>query len=339
MATLYSRYGSIFDALGEWKEIGPDRAIFRCPHRTRHKHQDKNWSGLAKLGERGQLVIQCFACGARWIDLYRPLGFGWSACFPDYWNSVRHGQKNRRVKIVDRTPLAYHRYETATGDLIAVKIRYRKGVYPRCEWVRPVPPGTAGLGQLLPGGKHCAHALRAGRYVGTLKGKDWHYYQLADGIDVRPGQTLIDLPEAKPTLFCLPSILEAKPSDSIFLVEGESDVETLCRLGFVATCGAHGSHWQPEWSELLRGRDVVVIPDNDDPGRQYAIVALGTLLQHGVRSVCVMNPGQHGYNPPEDGGDVTDWFAAQRLTGALEQRRALAAVLSQLRAYSVWEAA
>lgn len=328
MGTLYSRYGSIFDAMGEWKEIGPDRAIFRCPQRTRHKHEDRNWSGRAKLGDRGQLVIRCFACGAGWIDFYKQLGVGWSACFPDYEGSQYH-----RVGRMDRKPIAHHRYEDERGQLIAVKMRYARGLYPRCEWVRPVPPGTLGLPAILPGGKHCVHALRKATYAGTLKGKDWHYYPLSDSCTVRAGQPVIELPEAKPSLFRLPSILETDPAQTIFLTEGESDVETLCRLGLVATCGAHGCNWLPEWSVYLRGRNVVVIPDNDDPGRQYAIVALGSLIQGGVGSVRVMTPGLHGYHPPEDGGDVTDWLAAQGLRGAIEQKKALMAVLAHLRAH------
>src|SRR3954454_21000451 len=73
-------------------------------------------------------------------------------------------------------------------------------------------------------------------------------------------------------LYRLPRILEAvDKGHSIFVVEGERDVHALERLGQYATCNPMGAgKWRPEYSEALRGADVVVVADRDDPGREHA---------------------------------------------------------------------
>jgi putative DNA primase/helicase len=68
--------------------------------------------------------------------------------------------------------------------------------------------------------------------------------------------------------------------------------------------------WKPEHSEFLRGADVVILPDNDEPGRNHADV-VGASLQGIAKSVRVLQlPGL----PPK--GDIVDWA---RQGGTVEQ--------------------
>lgn len=82
-------------------------------------------------------------------------------------------------------------------------------------------------------------------------------------------------------LYRLPEILAgagSKNPDVIFICEGEKDVETLRRIGFVATCNAGGAKkWLPSYSEYLRGRRVYLVPDNDEPGQDHARTVLKSL--------------------------------------------------------------
>jgi hypothetical protein len=56
----------------------------------------------------------------------------------------------------------------------------------------------------------------------------------------------------------------AIPGNPIFLVEGEKQVDYLWSIGLVATCSPMGAgKWSDEYTDMLEGRDVVVIPDND----------------------------------------------------------------------------
>ena len=73
------------------------------------------------------------------------------------------------------------------------------------------------------------------------------------------------------TLYRLPNVVraiaEGKP---VFVVEGEKDVETLERLGHVATCNPGGAgKWREGYSRRLAGADVIILPDNDSKGNDY----------------------------------------------------------------------
>jgi len=67
----------------------------------------------------------------------------------------------------------------------------------------------------------------------------------------------------------LPQILAS--NGTVFVVEGEKDVQSLESIGLISTCNAGGaSKWKPEHAKHLAGRDVVILPDNDEPGRKHA---------------------------------------------------------------------
>lgn len=92
---------------------------------------------------------------------------------------------------------------------------------------------------------------------------------------------------------------------TVFIVEGEKDCDNLARIGILATCNAGGAgKWTAEHSEFLRGRNVVVLPDNDDPGQNHARKV--ALSLHGIaESVRIVElPGL----PIQ--GDVSDWIGA-----------------------------
>jgi hypothetical protein len=59
--------------------------------------------------------------------------------------------------------------------------------------------------------------------------------------------------------------------------------------------------WRPEYSETLRGRSVVILPDNDAPGRKDGANRAAELLQADCEVRIVEVP---------TGKDVSDWFTA-----------------------------
>lgn len=73
--------------------------------------------------------------------------------------------------------------------------------------------------------------------------------------------------EASPRfLYRLSAVLS---SSVVVYVEGEKDVATVEALGFVATTNSGGAKapWLPEYSNWLAGRLVIVMPDQDEPGK------------------------------------------------------------------------
>ena len=68
-------------------------------------------------------------------------------------------------------------------------------------------------------------------------------------------------------IYHLPKVIK---SDEVLLVEGEKSVERLEALGFCATCSPMGAgKWCDEYSTYLRDKRVILIPDNDEPGRNH----------------------------------------------------------------------
>ena len=77
----------------------------------------------------------------------------------------------------------------------------------------------------------------------------------------------------KPTLYKLQETLQGLVNQQIvFIVEGEKDVETLIKHGQIATSVSGGvtTKWMPEVIPLFEEAQVVIIPDNDEPGKKYA---------------------------------------------------------------------
>ena len=87
----------------------------------------------------------------------------------------------------------------------------------------------------------------------------------------------------------------------VFVVEGEKDVEKLREHGFVATTNAGGAKapWLRSYTDALRGREVIIIPDSDPPGRQRAATIARALLGN-VASLLVLEL--------DDAKDITEWF-------------------------------
>jgi len=118
------------------------------------------------------------------------------------------------------------------------------------------------------------------------------------------------------TLYRLPEVLAAVAEGrTVYICEGEKDVEAARALGLVATCNAMGADngtgnkWLPEFGKILMGADVVVIPDQDDPGIRHAEWVIST-LQGKAKSVRVSSPAS--------GKDLSDWIDAGATVADIE---------------------
>jgi AAA domain len=93
------------------------------------------------------------------------------------------------------------------------------------------------------------------------------------------------------------------PDATVFICEGEKDVDRLAALDLVATTVAHGK-WTAECIQLLAGRHILILEDNDKAGRKKA-KDVATLL-HGVANTIRV------VRLPDlaEGDDVSDWLDA-----------------------------
>jgi hypothetical protein len=228
---------------------------------------------------------------------------------------------------------------------------------PKCSGDRrPEHQGLKVLGVTITGAgahfgcNHCGWTGRAGKANGTI-----HYdYTDEDGTLLfqkvrQPGKFWQRRPDGnggwinkldgvRKVIYRLPAVRKAiAAGQRIVCVEGEKDADTLWGLGIAATTSPDGAakpgqqaKWRPEYSEMLRGADLVVMGDNDDAGRAH--VEATAAASRGIAArVRTLNLAEHWPACPA-GGDVSDWWAAKQGTRErLESILARAGVLARTR--------
>ena len=89
----------------------------------------------------------------------------------------------------------------------------------------------------------------------------------------------------------------------IYLTEGEKDADRLVEWNLVATTSPMGAgNWKAKYATYFTGCDVIILGDNDEPGRAYVdkvAISVAPL------AACVRIPKLEGL--PE-GGDISDWI-------------------------------
>lgn len=140
--------------------------------------------------------------------------------------------------------------------------------------------------------------------------------------------------DVRKVLYRLPQVRAAIEANRVILVvEGEKDVHNLARSNIVATTSPGGAgKWRDEYADSLAGARVVIIPDNDEVGREHAQAVLDSLTGKAAQAAILNLPGL----PPK--GDVSDWLGrsgndARRLADLVME--ALAAAAPQSRSTTV----
>ncbi len=113
----------------------------------------------------------------------------------------------------------------------------------------------------------------------------------------------------------LPEVINAVENDQrVFICEGEKDADALRALGLTATTNSAGAgKWQDEFARYFEGANVVILPDNDEPGVKHAAEVVNALSHTACEVRVVMLPSL----PPS--GDVSDWLASGQGREELEQ--------------------
>jgi putative DNA primase/helicase len=109
-------------------------------------------------------------------------------------------------------------------------------------------------------------------------------------------------------------------AENIVIVEGEKDVKTAWDFDLIATCNPGGAgKWKDEYSEFLRGKNVTIIPDADEPGRKHAEQVASSLAGKAASvSIC---------NLPETIKDLSEWpLSRESLIDLIKQAPAWKAV-------------
>ena len=212
----------------------------------------------------GKILVRCFA-GCTLVDILKPLNLEVKDLFLNDDKSKVRSQR----KLV-----ATFSYEIEKGKEAFQIRRYDLGNGEKTfeAWHRTNDRYVAGV-------------LKKGEYVpGMGKYKD------------------------KPILYHFPELKEWIAADRrIYIREGEGKAKIIIERGEAATTspfGAGRNKWRPRYSDALAGAKVVILPDNDKPGHDFAREKAVSLYGKAASVKVLELPGL-----PEK-GDIVDWFNA-----------------------------
>lgn len=108
-------------------------------------------------------------------------------------------------------------------------------------------------------------------------------------------------------LYRLPELLAADACSLVFVCEGEKAADAAREVGLLATTSPHGarSAAKADWS-VLADREVVVLPDHDRAGHEYAAEVARLLKTAGAKTIRVVHLADLWREIPE-GGDMADF--------------------------------
>lgn len=274
----------------------------RCP-----AHEDRNPSLSISTGDDGRALIMCHA-GCMFEAICCAINLKPCDLMPDNATNLPRRTPRRRGDG-DTTP----RHTSAKGGSVTVT-------------------SVTASDSAFSTAREAVAALERG--LGK-RSAEWVYHDAADepvglvvrwnkpeGKDIRPVSRLADgsgwviraMPDPRPPYGL--AELRARPDARVLIVEGEKSAEAARACGFVATTNAGGSNTahQTDWSALA-GRDVVVIPDHDKPGRKWAAIMVELAHKACARSVRVVRLTDHWPELPK-GGDLADVLEIEGGDGA-----------------------
>lgn len=103
---------------------------------------------------------------------------------------------------------------------------------------------------------------------------------------------------------------ESKRYNVVYLVEGEKDVDSLACRSFhaVSLPDGAGSKWTGTYADYFKGKRVIIIPDNDAPGKKAAEEAARTIAA-AADKIYMLDLSELWADIPEH-GDITDFITA-----------------------------
>jgi hypothetical protein len=261
----------------------PDDFMALCP-----AHRDVNPSLHVTTTKDGATLVYCFAGCTQdaVIDALRDKGL---------WPEQPRNESRKEAKRQTGEIVAKYDYTTADGKLAHQTLRLEPKSF---RQRRPAPEDGLWI-----------WGLTAGDYMRTAPANNWIPYRESRFSEFPIERERTTFGAANLVLYRLPDVIKAVAGGAtVYITEGEKDADNIAALGFVATtCAMGAGKWRAEYNEPLRGADVVLLPHNDDPGRDHAGDVAAEL--HGVaKRVRLLDIAEHWSCGA--GQDVSDWLAS-----------------------------
>ncbi|MEX2216178.1 MAG: DUF3987 domain-containing protein [Phycisphaeraceae bacterium] len=235
----------VLSKLTDAKKVGHCQWRARCS-----AHDDSDPSLSIGLGDDGRVLLHCFG-GCAPESIVAALGLTMADLMP----SGSTGPPSQRKK--SNAPAGRPRRSKQSGKSMKVYPTAREAVE---ALEQEYGPRSADWTYSDLDGEPVSMVIRWNKATGKV---------------IRPvsrngsGWSACGMTEPRP-LYELPSLLNSN-GGRVFVGEGEKVADALRAVGLQATTSPHGSKSakKADWSPLA-GREVVILPDNDDAGERYA---------------------------------------------------------------------
>lgn len=147
------------------------------------------------------------------------------------------------------------------------------------------------------------------KLVWGLKGGE--YYETFEGSNIfssnMKNTKKIICKEQNKILYNLDYVIKGIREDkTIYIVEGEKDADNLIKNDLIATTtstggGAGKDKWNDGYSQYFKGAKVVILPDNDKSGIEFAKQVEKSILNYCYRVKTLIIS-------EKEKGDISDWF-------------------------------
>jgi hypothetical protein len=244
---------------------------FKCP-----AHEDRQASAAIYI-KQDSVAFKCFA-GCSTDEFCAAIGI------------TKADLQARRLSSAVGVQIVYP-YTDAKGNLLCEHLRMKPGARSRFYWRRYDQHGrkvwTLNAGWFEPQGEHLKR-IDTSRHDPTKP----------------PQAGAVWLDAAPRVLYRLPKLKAAIQGTLTIWNEGEKDVETAEAWGFLSTTAGGAKDWRDEYADDLAGLDLVIIADNDAPGRVHAETVARACHGKAARvRVIDCLPGVKAK------GDLSDWKA------------------------------
>lgn len=126
------------------------------------------------------------------------------------------------------------------------------------------------------------------------------------------GEWVWNLEGVRRVLYHLDELEKVPFTNKIYIVEGEKDADNLWTSGVPATTSPMGaSAWLPEYANSLLNRKIVIIPDKDVAGYQYAKAIIKSLSNKAIEIKVIILPD-------DDVKDISDWLDKEHEVSELD---------------------
>lgn len=244
-----------------------------CP-----SHNDKKASLSIKYDRtQGKTILKCHA-GCETEEIVKAAGLEMSDLFD------KPMDKDSRKMDIE----AVYKYTNEEGKVLFEKVRFRGKKFSQ----RRIIDGDTVWG------------LEEGIYYETFLGSNAWSMKKRKNVKSKKFEGI------EPVIYNLLGIIEAvKNNEPVFIVEGEKDSDNLIRIGLAATTSFDGASkskqnqkWRDSYNKYFEGARVVLLPDNDNPGRAH-MKSIANKLSAITEDIKIINlPGL------EIKEDVSDWL-------------------------------